>query len=475
MTIAAILHMQVSFTINDLVDNTYDIEISGFMGGYGDRHAGTWKSGNQIIDSGMESGPLILFDLDQQGGEDVLVLSPFSHFMATSFTQKNNILEYGVVGSMSYVPHDYSQSMIVFYSQAGITNGVRAWGQTMQLSVNRTSENRQNDVTLNYLGYYTDNGGYYYYNTEEGKNYETTMIDSINNVQLPFKYLQLDSWWYFKGIGDGVTQWSARSDVFPDGLQSLNAQLKNLPFAAHNRYWAFDNVYKDKYAFDLDVGNGKALPIGNDSFWIDLLTDARSWGLVLYEQDWMNIQTERFRPTRKDIYLGGQWLNAMGSAADKLDINIQYCMSLPKHILQALKNPRVTQARASDDYATHLKDPTRSTWNIGPTSLFLDALGIAPFKDVFWSTSEQPGSPYGSTAKEVLPDREVLIATLSTGPVGPGDGLGFANYTRIMRCCRQDGLILKPDYPLTTLNLLFSDWASTGQSQGELYSTKTVM
>jgi hypothetical protein len=75
-----------------------------------------------------------------------------------------------------------------------------------------------------------------------------------------------------------------------------------------------------------------------------------------------------------------------------------------------------------------------------------------------------------------LPDRQILIATLSTGPVAVGDGINFTNIERIMRCCRQDGLILKPDRPLTTINQGVADWAlNDGVSQGELYSTKTTM
>ena len=60
---------------------------------------------------------------------------------------------------------------------------------------------------------------------------------------------------------------------------------------------------------------------------------------------------------------------------------------------------------------------------------------------------------------EVLPDREILIATLSTGPVGPGDAVNYTNVERIMKCCRQDSLILKPDRLLTMIDGLVSDWA----------------
>ena len=142
-----------------------------------------------------------------------------------------------------------------------------------------------------------------------------------------------------------------------------------------------------------------------------------------------------------------------------------------------LEIPRVTHARASGDYACSFNESNEtSQWNIGITSMFADAIGLAPFKDVLWSTSLQPGSPYTSSAIEVLPDREILIATLSTGPVGPGDAINYTNVQRIMKCCRQDGLILKPDRPLTTINKLVSDWALYDSvAQGELYSTRTTM
>jgi hypothetical protein len=336
-------------------------------------------------------------------------------------------------------------------------------------------ERRLNDLTINYLGYYTDNGGYYYYNTEKGINYEETMVNARHQIPLPMHYLQLDSWWYYKGIGGGVSEYTAMPTVFPDGLQVLHRRVENIPMAAHNRYWAYDTVYKQNYSFALDEGSGKALPIGNDSFWIDLFTQTRDWGLILYEQDWLDYQTYNFTPLCTDIYLGHQWLTSMGEAGEKVEMNIQYCMSLPRHILTALEIPRVTHARTSTDYAFHLIGKAEQ-WAIGISSMFADAMGIAPFKDVFWSTSLQPGSHYGIEAHEVLPEREILIATLSTGPVGPGDGINFTNVERIMKCCRKDGLILKPDRPLTTINALISDWAIYNSvSQGELYSTRTTM
>lgn len=124
----------------------------------------------------------------------MLILSPFSQFMATSFYQINNVFQYGVIGSMSDIPVNYNHSMIAFYLSQGINEGMREWGQAMQRAYNRTNENRLNDLTINYLGYHT----------EQGKNYEETIVDVFKTISLPIHYIQFDSWWYYQGIGGGV-------------------------------------------------------------------------------------------------------------------------------------------------------------------------------------------------------------------------------------------------------------------------------
>ncbi|CAF3961313.1 unnamed protein product [Rotaria sordida] len=451
---------------------TYADFMMGDMG----KHAGIWNSSSKIIQSGIKAGPIVLFNLTERAQGDVLILSPFSRFMATSLSQRANVLEFGVMGSMSVVPSNYNHSMIVFYSSHGVNEAMREWGQSMRRAFNRTMEHRLNDITINYLGYYTDNGGYYYYHTETEMNYEETIISISQKISLPFRYIQIDSWWYYKGIGGGVSEWSSRPDIFPDGLPAVHRQMKYIPLAAHNRYWAADTIYSKNYAFVIDHVNGKALPISNDSFWIDLFDEAsQNWGLILYEQDWLNVQTIDFIPTRTDIHLGQRWLTSMGKAAEQIGLNIQYCMSLPRHALQALEIPRVTQARVSNDYVVHLRQQD-SQWTIGVSSMLADAIGLAPYKDVFWSNSIEPGAPYKEPVMEPVPDREILIATLPTGPVASGDAINYTDVKRIMRCCNEDGTILKPDRPITMIDALVADWAqNNGVSQGELYSTLSML
>ena len=70
---------------------------------------------------------------------------------------------------------------------------------------------------------------------------------------------------------------------------------------------------------------------------------ARRWGVVTYEQDWLNYQTLRLSPLHTDTRLAARWLLQMGAAASRHHVTIQYCMALPRHLLQALQIPAVTQ------------------------------------------------------------------------------------------------------------------------------------
>ena len=67
---------------------------------------------------------------------------------------------------------------------------------------------------MNYLGYWTDNGAYYYYHTEEGKNYQETMMDVYNEIKFgqtaaPFrlkKLLMNDPMGSLNTMGSFITQ-----------------------------------------------------------------------------------------------------------------------------------------------------------------------------------------------------------------------------------------------------------------------------
>lgn len=50
----------------------------------------------------------------------------------------------------------------------------------------------------------------------------------------------LSSWWYFKGTGDGVTNWTATPAVFPPGGTEgieIVTQTTGWKVIGHNRFW----------------------------------------------------------------------------------------------------------------------------------------------------------------------------------------------------------------------------------------------
>ncbi|CAC5388315.1 unnamed protein product [Mytilus coruscus] len=145
-------------------------------------------------------------------------------------------------------------------------------------------------------------------------------------------------------------------------------------------------------------------------------------------KDWLNIQTLFTGALQTDLNLGETWLRQMGNAAKTYGLSLQYCMALPRHALQSLTIPQVTQVRVSEDY---LLDPLQ--WKIGISSIFAYALNVRPYKDTFWTTKNESVNPRYKGKTEPSPALQSVVSTLSTGPVGPGDKINMVNKTVLMR------------------------------------------
>lgn len=466
-----------SFAVQTIPGETLGyFSFGGMMCGDMEKIGGRWNSMTSWLNDGMQGGPLILFN----GMGPTLVLSSMSNFMSSSMQHVRlpfNSIHFGLMGGVDSIPPEYTLDFAVYYSDSGINSAMKGWGDSLLKFYGKSDNFRLNDLTNNYLGYWTDNGAYYYWLTETGKTYQDTMLDVVADFQtIPYQYLQYDSWWYGGPLGlrGGCVKWESPTDIFPDGPEYLFNKT-NLPVSAHNKYWDEKVLYArqngGQYNFLIDPFTQKSLP-DDDQFWSDLFNNSTKWGLVTYEQDWLNHQTLDFTPLLTDPNLGRRWLLQMGLNAGKHNITVQYCMSLSRHVLQSVEIPAVTQVRVTNDYATNWQYGGEQ-WRIGVSSLLAYAVGLAPFKDVFWSTEDQPGNRYGLHAKEYFAELESAISTLSSGPVGPGDKIGLMNESIIMRCCAMDGLILKPSKPITAIdNQLYAEAFSEKHSPyGEVWTT----
>ncbi|XP_046547865.1 uncharacterized protein LOC124257770 isoform X1 [Haliotis rubra] len=447
------------------------LSYGGLMFGFKGLMAGQWGPSSFKIQGGIEGGPLAIFDRVKTA--NTLIISPANRFMSSSIWRQNpstggDNVYWGTMGGVKDVPVGVETSCILFCGNQGINKAMVSWGQILKQWHGRTDQYVKSDFTLNYLAYGTDNGAYYCWRSEDGKNYQDTVLDIKSymvQIGVPIRYMQYDVTWY-SDLDNGVVTWSSPPGVFPNGPQWLYDKTE-IPVFGYNPFWSSNTTYATanggKYEFLID--GSMALPL-EERFWTDLLAGGRKWGLIAYEQDYLNKEFVGIQKLTTDIDLGRQWLTQMGNGAAKNGLTIQYCMSYPRHMLQSLEIPVVTQARASHD-----NRPGTDNWKIGVTSLFAWAIGIAPFKDIFWTTSVQPGNTYNST--EPYPSLHAVVATLSTGPVGIGDMIGGTNKTLIMKSVNADGLILKPSRPATSIDnrIRRMAWTDFEGPDGEVWST----
>jgi len=413
---------------------------------------------------GTESGaPLVMFDQSL----NTIVLSPLNHFLSAvqikSPQFNNNALACGVSGRIRELPSNFTQETILYAGQ-GINQTMYDWGSQLLKVSGKNRAGIDKDEALKYLGYYTDNGAFYMDKNEPGKDFEQTMIDVadyLHKADIPAKYIHLDANWYLFSKKDGGTlDWRPRKDAIPGGLKRLSERT-GYPFAVQNSFWSADAVEKKKYGFL--QGKTSTLPTSRQ-FWNDLMSWSRDNKIKLYEQDFLNISFEKSPQVQTSVTVPEQWLSSMDKAATANGVSIAYCMPLVSEYLASTLYPSVTQIRATTDYIANSYQ-----WKIGVNSMLAWSLGMAPFKDTFWSTKFQPGGKYEPKVHESNSELQALVSNLSAGTIGPGDKIGCADRTLLLKTCRPDGLLLKPDRPATPIDR----WFLMDQPKGEIYSTQT--
>ena len=212
-------------------------------------------TGAASLESGAYSGPFVLFN----GTGDAVVVSAAGEFTVHSHAasaRNASAVAFGVLGSVTKIPKGFAVATVLTLGQEGITAAVRHHGQAL---LRASGTRRSSDYATKFLGYATDNGSYYYYKPQG--NYDAT-LRAVHayaaKERIPYRYALLDSWWYEKGSGDGVRNWSCTAQAFPGGCQSLSKEL-GWKFMLHNREWSADNVYASSYSFA--VGPPLALPL----------------------------------------------------------------------------------------------------------------------------------------------------------------------------------------------------------------------
>jgi hypothetical protein len=158
---------------------------------------GGWNSSTLLPEGIGGTGVNCIFNEDATTS---VVLSPLNNFMAWSHTSPApGILSHGIMGNVTEIPSGFHLQTLMFIGD-GINSAMSDWGTLLREAYGKPDllSARAKDVTLQYLGFNTDNGAYYYYNTVPGMNYQDTLIEVkkySDEQQIPYAYVLLDSWY----------------------------------------------------------------------------------------------------------------------------------------------------------------------------------------------------------------------------------------------------------------------------------------
>ncbi len=379
-----------------------------------------------------EQGPWVLFDAQRHA----LVLSPTDHFFITRMEMREETLDSGLVASIGTLPTGFRHTTVLV-AGTGIHATLRAWGEAMQAWSARPRVANDGDPLLRSLSYWTDNGATYYYKYDAKLGYTGTLLAMAAKYRadgVAPGLMQLDSWFYPKGPqkdwrifnwkngAGGAYLYEPDKRLFPDGMGAFAEQVK-LPLAVHGRWIDASSPYRSEYKMSGNV-------IIDPRYWEATAKWMVAAHVVVYEQDWLG----SFAQAEQNLTDPEKFHDEMARAMSARGITMQYCMGAPADYMQGARYANLTTIRTSDDRFE------RKKWD----SFLYDsqmayALGIWPWTDVFMS-AETPN---------------LVLSTLSSGPVGVGDALDAIDAENLKRAARSDGVLVKPDGGIRPLDRVY--------------------
>ena len=335
----------------------------------------------------------------------------------------------------------------------GVGTTFRTWGSTLRNILGRRVTGNQSDLSMTIPMLSTDAGATYYYIFDPALGYEGTLQAAINSakaVGIPIGVTHFDSWWYKKGgdcnaPGDpAYASWSNTQHgvwkfvVDPDLFKPIDLGnwgegfVQRLgPGMAHGRWVDACSPYRLPKS-DPSGTIRAASPVSGNVLidlhrWEHIAHTLRQSGMVIFEQDFLSAEARA-----ANTFDDEKFLNAMTKAMRDKGIDLQFCMPLGRHLLEAFRHENVHTVRVSGD---------RFGWNHWDSEMYgaivVNAGSVWPTVDNFHTTER----------------RNLLLAVLSAGPLALSDGIG--RFVPINEAIRGDGLILKPDFSLVPTDASF--------------------
>jgi hypothetical protein len=382
--------------------------------------------------------PWVFFD----GAGNTFVWSSAAHFMVagSNWNSATGEISANISSQIANLPAGFSQQSLLVVD-SGINLALEDWGQLLTTLQGKVRPANDAGPILNQLGYWTDNGATYYYTTQGSLSYPDTLAAvkaGFDQLGIHLGYMQLDSWFYPKGPNadwtdskDGIFQYEAAPALFGASLSNFAERL-GLPLVTHARWIDSSSPYRQQYAISGNVST-------DTKYWSMVAGYLKSSGVAVYEQDWLDAQAQTaFNLDDPDAFLGG-----MAAAMAQQGLDIEYCMPTARHFLASSRYSNLTSMRVSKDRFG------QSQWtSFLYGSRLASAVGVWPFSDVLMSSETQ----------------NLLLATLSAGPVGVGDPIGALSAANLLRAVRPDGVIVKPDVPIVPIDASFENSAQAADT-----------
>jgi len=450
---------------------------------------------NRAVSEGFEAGPHLFYTNPKRAGEnrEAILISSVNQFLssavsATFWNGSDDGIGFGLSGMVETLPKDFTHEFMIYHGSEGLTSTVYEWGDLLQKAYKL---NRSADITVDKIGYQTDNGAMYCFCNHLCDETLLNETDYLHSIGIDYGYMSFQgAWWKNKGESAPwcIGTWEGNGK-YPMGIAEFQHALDKplqlyLPYLCNNSDYSTDKqwnwIYSDTTLSGCKNWGFLEIEPSQSKEWFEWVFNKSivEYGMRSFEVDFLDANYKCIREFVSDTSSAKSWMKGMNDAGVSYDIPIQWCYSTPPELLQSLELPMVTNFRGSNDYYFG------GSWDTGISFLLIHALGIRPSTDTFWTTNNSglgPEAPYHACgSKGCPPDHSdaggllhSILALFSTGPVGFSDAIGQTNASRLFPMIRKDGQLLQPTRPLTSIESLLANDKSS-MPKGQIYMSHTI-
>jgi hypothetical protein len=417
---------------------------------------------------------LLLADKDRRA----IILSPYANYLVATQqcapvasedeTDPSKLaINCGIEGLVTDLPDGYEHQHILV-AGPGIHNTFESWGKALLARSGKKVPSKYSGDNMKYAVYWDDYGSYYREHgfKEDGyRFYEDIIIGVAEDARKhglrigAYQVQDEDQMRLHEGL------FEPRQDLFPHGLKWLSEKL-GAPLEAYLCWIDPNGPYRKKYPFfetpkGYVPGDSMGDVFYSETFWNDTANKLASWGTTLLQQDYQSVY-EGDPVMMSNLNRMNSYFKNMANALSAKGMTIQYCMQLPRNIMESTENPIMVSLQGSWDHHVNAAEPEHRHTDDDPyvwkhlifSTAFYGAVGIWPSRDNIQTIADP-------NAYE-----DVLLANLLGGEIQLGHRIGECNFELLRKTYREgDGLILKPDRPIAPLDRCYIEGGAVGYTE----------